>query len=123
MEGASRYEPDRETSQQNQDGPHCPDDVKSARQACNFKNARSMGLGDSGGNNQALEEQHILVLLPVHHLLRFLPSEVRRFLPPKACAVEPTHFTPEKNQPPLPRNGGNFLILNSSFLLYQMFTR
>src|SRR5213078_3005239 len=121
MEGASGYEPDRETTQQNQDGPHCPDDVKSARQPGNFKNARSMGLGDSGGNNQALEEQHILVLLPVHHLLRFLLSEVRRFLPPKACAVEPTHFTPEKISRRSPGNGGQFP--NSSFLLYQMFTR
>ena len=108
MEGASRCEPDRETTQQNQDGPHCPDDVKSARQAGNFKKRAPGGLGDSGGNNQALEEQHILALLPVHHLLRFLLAEVRRILPPKACAIEPMHFTPEKNQPPLPANGDQF---------------
>jgi len=52
MEGASRYERDRETTQQNQDGPHCPDDVKGARQAGNFKNARSMGWGILGGTTR-----------------------------------------------------------------------
>jgi len=49
-------------------------------------------LGDSGGNNQALEEQHILVLLPVQQLLRLLEGEVRGFLSPETYAPQRVQF-------------------------------
>src|SRR2546423_6098631 len=79
----------------------CLDGVKSAKLSRNSKTRRSDWIfgGFWGEQLQALEEQLLMVLLPVHHLLRFLRGEVRRYFLSRACLPQPVGLTRRKKTP------------------------